>query len=362
MKIRKILTALVCAAMLFSLLPAGVFAAGTDVEIIKIGEDGEPLKSDGIGWRYMPSGELTLNEGYTFTLDGYAFTGTTTNKGTVTGGLFGGDVTNSGTISGGIFTGTVTTSARGTITGGIFTYADPVGTLPTVDIYNGTIDDAQSAYAWVVPGTTVNITADIVSSSSFVKWSSDDVTLDDPSSRQTSFVMPDKNVTILANSDYAMLSDLKLSAGTLDPVFDSNQFDYTASVANDVSQITVTPTVSYESAEIYINGTKVQSASESDAIALDVGENTIVVKVVAPDFGELTYTVVVTRADAEVIPSNPAEDSSTGTGTTETASTSSISPATGVYTETGVIPAALILAVAALGTIVLVSRSRKADR
>lgn len=72
--------------------------------------------------------------------------------------------------------------------------------------------------------------------------------------------------------------------------------------------------------------------------------------------------MVVTRADAEVIPSNPAEDSSTGTGTTETASTSSISPATGVYTETGVIPAALILAVAALGTIVLVSRSRKADR
>jgi len=97
-------------------------------------------------------------------------------------------------------------------------------------------------------------------------------------------------------SSDATLSDLSLSSGTLDPSFASATTSYTASVANNITSITVTPTAADTNATITVNGTPVASGSASGAINLDVGENTITIVVTAEN-GTTTkiYTIIVTR-------------------------------------------------------------------
>ncbi|PYI51516.1 cadherin-like beta sandwich domain-containing protein [Paenibacillus flagellatus] len=95
----------------------------------------------------------------------------------------------------------------------------------------------------------------------------------------------------------ADLSGLSLSGGALAPAFDSSTGRYAVNVPNDVSSVTVTPTTMDEGATVTVNGKAVASGSASDAIALDVGGNTIKVDVTAADgVGTKTYTITVTRA------------------------------------------------------------------
>jgi len=107
----------------------------------------------------------------------------------------------------------------------------------------------------------------------------------------------DVSVTVKsAKSSNADLSDLALSSGTLSPVFTAGTTSYTASVGNDVTSITVTPTVADSKATVTVNGTNVTSGTASSAISLNTGTNTITVVVTAEDGSTKTYTVVVTRA------------------------------------------------------------------
>ena len=96
-----------------------------------------------------------------------------------------------------------------------------------------------------------------------------------------------------ANAD---LSSLTLSSGTLSPAFASGTTSYTASVANSVSSITVTPTASDTNASITVNGNAVASGAASGSISLNVGSNTITTVVTAQDTTTKTYTVTMTRA------------------------------------------------------------------
>jgi|GEM_PF-2286206 len=104
-------------------------------------------------------------------------------------------------------------------------------------------------------------------------------------------------VVTRAVSSNAELSDLLLSSGPLDPVFDSGTMSYAVNVANAVTSLTVTPTVADATAAVTVNGTAVASGAASGAIPLNVGANTVTVVVTAED-GTTTesYTVVVTRA------------------------------------------------------------------
>ncbi len=98
-------------------------------------------------------------------------------------------------------------------------------------------------------------------------------------------------------STNADLSSLALSSGTLTPSFAPGTTAYTASVAYDVTNITVTPTASDMYATVTVNGTPVASGSASGAIALNVGANTITTVVTAQDgTTSKTYTVTVMRA------------------------------------------------------------------
>jgi len=109
------------------------------------------------------------------------------------------------------------------------------------------------------------------------------------------------NVTTLASSD-ATLSSLTLSSGTLSPVFAAESETYSATVDNASTSITVTPTVNEVNATVQmrINGAayaSVTSGNESPSFSLNVGTNTIEVKVTAQDGTTTkTYTVTVTRA------------------------------------------------------------------
>ncbi|QJD85675.1 cadherin-like beta sandwich domain-containing protein [Cohnella herbarum] len=109
-------------------------------------------------------------------------------------------------------------------------------------------------------------------------------------------------VTVTRASDDASLSGLALSSGTLSPTFAWGTTGYSASVANNVNSITVTPTVSDSNATVTVDGVGVASGAASGAISLNVGANAIPVVVTAQDGTTIsTYTVTVTRA-----PSNDA--------------------------------------------------------
>ena len=93
----------------------------------------------------------------------------------------------------------------------------------------------------------------------------------------------------------ATLSNLTLS-GVDFGTFASDTTSYTASVANSVSQTTVTPTVNHSGASYVIKLDEVEYAD--GVVSLSVGSSVITVEVTAED-GETTgtYTVTVTRAE-----------------------------------------------------------------
>ena len=102
-----------------------------------------------------------------------------------------------------------------------------------------------------------------------------------------------------ALSDNADLTGLTISSGTLSPQFSSSDITYTASVANSVTQVTVTPTASDSSATIAVNGNTVTSGNGYILTSLTAGEpTTVTVIVTAQDSTTKTYTITLTRAAA----------------------------------------------------------------
>ncbi|NGP45080.1 hypothetical protein G4V62_08960 [Bacillaceae bacterium SIJ1] len=96
-------------------------------------------------------------------------------------------------------------------------------------------------------------------------------------------------------SNNAFLSDVTLSQGELNEDFASEKTNYTASVANEVTEISVTPTVADDKAEVTVDDQDVESGQSSGDIELDVGTNTIEVVVSAEDDTTKTYTIDVFR-------------------------------------------------------------------
>ncbi len=126
-------------------------------------------------------------------------------------------------------------------------------------------------------------------------------------------------VTVTRTSTDATLSALALSDASddspiaLSPAFASGTTSYTASVANGVDEITIAPTTTNNGARVaYFNGSDTAIPDADDAkngqqVSLAVGPNTITVQVTAADStATQPYTVTVTRAEPEQIPSTDA--------------------------------------------------------
>ena len=100
-------------------------------------------------------------------------------------------------------------------------------------------------------------------------------------------------VTINRGTSDATLSSLTLTDGMLSPSFDTATYAYTATVANAVTSLTVTPTATDNAATVTVNG---QDASTD--VSLSVGSNTVTVQVTGSDgVTTKTYTVTVTRQE-----------------------------------------------------------------
>ncbi|MEO9340881.1 putative Ig domain-containing protein [Mesorhizobium sp. SB112] len=103
-------------------------------------------------------------------------------------------------------------------------------------------------------------------------------------------------------SNDASLSNLSVSAGTLNPAFAPGTTGYTVSVPSAVSSLTLTPTAADTGATITVNGQSVTSGSASSGISLATGDTAITVVVTAQDRTTTrTYTVIVTRAEPTII-------------------------------------------------------------
>ncbi len=99
----------------------------------------------------------------------------------------------------------------------------------------------------------------------------------------------------------ADLSDLSLSAGPLDQVFQANQLRYTATVGFLAASTTVTPTTDDANATVTVNGVVVASGTASGLIALDEGPNNEISVIVTAEDGitKKVYTIGVTRESAD---------------------------------------------------------------
>ena len=140
----------------------------------------------------------------------------------------------------------------------------------------------------------------------------------------------------------ATLSDLALEDGddnaiTLSPVFASDEFEYAASVANDVEEVTLTATVKDGGATVSavtLNGTAITDSVFTDGITVSsllVGDNGIVVTVTAEDGTTTqTYTITMTRAANSDATGAPAITGVPQVGKTLTAGTSAIMDADGL--------------------------------
>jgi gliding motility-associated-like protein len=118
------------------------------------------------------------------------------------------------------------------------------------------------------------------------------VSAEDGITKQTYTVTVNRSLS--ANADLASLS---LSSGSFTPGFTVGNLNYSASVNNSVTSITVTPGVADATASVTVNGNAVTSGSASATIPLIVGTNTINTNITAQDGTTIkTYTIVITRA------------------------------------------------------------------
>ena len=110
----------------------------------------------------------------------------------------------------------------------------------------------------------------------------------------------------------ATLSGLSVTGGGTDLVtFASGTTTYTAMVANDVAEVTVTAMTTDSGASIdYLDGSDMtlddaDTSDDGHQVTLVVGDTIIQVKVTAEDTTTLTYTVTVSRAEAATPPDAP---------------------------------------------------------
>ncbi len=118
---------------------------------------------------------------------------------------------------------------------------------------------------------------------------------------------PGGNVTVTASnptlSGNADLKSLVPSKGTLSPKFSPDVTEYKISVNNSVTSLTLSAIPDHSGAKTSISGKN----------ALEVGKNTRVITVTAPNGTTKKYTVVITRAAAPSTTSGTASTQPTGT-------------------------------------------------
>ena len=181
-------------------------------------------------------------------------------------------------------------------------------TLKTYNFCVGTSSFALSSATLSNVGTIVN---------SLATWTNTGLTWTEGTAVSLSIASSCGGTTPPAQSTDATLSGLTATSSdsasgtfgalTLTPVFAAATTGYSASVANSITHVKLTPTVNHANATVEVGKqgqtlAAVSSATASAAIALSEGANPITVKVTAEDGTSTeTYTVTVTRAAAAAL-------------------------------------------------------------
>lgn len=170
---------------------------------------------------------------------------------------------------------------------------DGAGTI-SITVANGTnlIDVSPSAVTLMSNVSSISPAIDV--SRDFTSPLAYIVTAEDGTSKR--YIV---NVTEQALDSDADLNNLTLTADgqnqALSPGFTSANTSYSITVANDISLVTLSPTLSSVNATYEV--TKNDVLDDED-IALNVGVQTVKVKVTAQDLSEKTYTIQITRQAA----------------------------------------------------------------
>ncbi|MDE2655457.1 MAG: fibronectin type III domain-containing protein [Gemmatimonadota bacterium] len=232
--------------------------------------------------------------------------------------------TDGSAISGLDFTG----YAHGTITGRVLnTDGGPMSGVKVTatpaeggEIADSSRTDVRGVYSLSVPFGRYMVAAETDGTHTFATEDGDASVTVNVASGATESV-EDFEATMIPRtpSSDATLSDLSLSAGTLDPAFADSTMMYTAMVTNDVASVTVMATTGHDSASVAITSsadTMGTDESNGRSVDLGVGETTITVTVTSEDENEtMAYTVTVTRAHAVVTLSAPATVDEGGSAT-----------------------------------------------
>ncbi|MBN8459853.1 MAG: cadherin-like beta sandwich domain-containing protein [Verrucomicrobia bacterium] len=99
-------------------------------------------------------------------------------------------------------------------------------------------------------------------------------------------------------SDSAVLANLSLNAGALQPGFDSDRVSYAVTVPYATTRLALAAVPKHPDATVRINGAVVASGQSGPELALDVGNTPVDVLVTGVGGEALTYKVVVTRLPA----------------------------------------------------------------
>ena len=180
----------------------------------------------------------------------------------------------------------------GTFASGTTTYAADVASSVTETTVIPTVNHSGASYVIKLGGVT---DADgVIPLAAGDNVITIEVTAEDDTTTRTYTVTVTRLVSLQQNSTDAELSGLSLS-GVNFGTFASGTESYTASVANSVTETTVTPTVNDSDASYVI---KLGGVTDADGtVSLAVGSNVITVEVTAEDEQTTkTYTVTVTRA------------------------------------------------------------------
>ena len=199
------------------------------------------------------------------------------------------------------------TFASGTTsyTADVLNGVDEITITPTVNESNATVEYQDSSDMDITDADDAKsghqVSLDVGENTIKVKVTAEDGTTPETYTVTVTRAEPD--------STDATLSALVLSNGspiTLTPTFASDIMSYTASVPNGVDEITITPTVNESNATVQYQDSSDMDITDADdaksghQVPLDVGENTIKVKVTAEDGTTTeTYTVTVTRAEPD---------------------------------------------------------------
>ena len=170
--------------------------------------------------------------------------------------------------------------------------------------FDADITTATAALTLVVGSTSLVLAdADTIASRQRI-WHNSGVSLTEGTDIVVKLIAPDTNTSSDATLSALALEDASDdSAITISPAFASGMTSYTASVDNDVDEITIKPAVNESHAMVeYLDSsdtaiTDADSGKTGQQVSLSVSANTIKVKVTAEDTTTTnTYTVVVTRA------------------------------------------------------------------